>query len=201
MMDNTSVAPKLLIVSELVAPAAASKRIVSTPAPAFTTSLPAPGMIVVLPAPELIVSAPDPVDTKLVPAPKVTVSLLVPVVMVNKPAVAAVGAVTVTPVAAVPPAPLPVDNVMAPVAAEASTVAMVVEPTASNTVKACEPVMFSLVMPVSVNDFKELAEVAELTVNVSTPAVVKEEPEALVAVVPFSVNVAASAVPALPVVE
>jgi hypothetical protein len=116
--------------------------------------------------------------------------------MVNKPAVAAVGAVTVTPVVAVPPAPLPVANVIAPVAAEASTVAMVVEPTVPFTVKACEPVMFKRVMPVSVNESNELAEVAELTVSVSTPEVEKEEPEALVAVVPFSVNVAESAVPA-----
>jgi len=61
--------------------------------------------------------------------------------------------------------------------------------------------MFKRVMPVSVNEVSELAEVAELTVNVSTPEVEKEEPDALVPVVPFSVNVAASAVPALPVVE
>jgi hypothetical protein len=56
--------------------------------------------------------------------------------------------------------------------------------------------MFKRVMPVSVKDVNELAEVAELTVNVSTPEVVKEEPEALVPVVPFNVKVAASAVPA-----
>ena len=191
-MDNTSVDPKLLIVSALVEAAAASKRIVSTPAPAFTTSLPAPGVMVALPAPELIVSLPAPVETALVPAPKLTVSRFVPVVMVNKPAVAAVGAVTVTPVAAVPPAPAPVVNVIAPVAAEASTVAMVAPPTVPFTVKACEPVMFSLVMPVSVKDANVLAAVAELTVNVSTPDVEKEE----LALVPFKVKVAASVVPA-----
>jgi hypothetical protein len=109
-------------------------------------------------------------------------------VIVNKPAVAAVGAVTVKPVRAVPPAPAPVDNVIAPVAAEASTVAIVVPPTAAVTVKALSPVIFSFVMPVFVNDANVLAAVAELTVRVSTPAVVKEE----VALVPFSVKVAAS---------
>jgi hypothetical protein len=93
-----------------------------------------------------------------------------------------------------------VAKVIAPVAAEASTVAMVVPPTVPFTVKACEPVTFSFVTPVAVNEVSELAEVAELTVNVSTPEVEKEEPEALVPVVPFSVNVAESAVPALPAV-
>jgi hypothetical protein len=117
--------------------------------------------------------------------------------MVNKPAVAAVGAVTVTPVRAVPPAPLPVAKVIAPVAAEASTVAMVVPPTVPFTVRALSPVTFSFVTPVAVNEVSELAEVAELTVNVSTPEVEKEEPEALVPVVPFSVKVAASVVAAI----
>jgi len=130
------------------------------------------------------VSLPEDVTTVLAPAPNVNVSLAVPVVIVVAPE----PPVNATPVAAVPATPLPVVSVIAPVAADASTVPIVEPPTELDTVKACEPVMFRRVTPVAASVVNVLAEVAELTVNVSIPAVVKVEPAAT----PFNVKVAAS---------
>ena len=130
---------------------------------------------------------PEPVSITELPAPVVTVSLPELVVTVNKPAVAAEGPVTATPVKA---GPAPVLKVIAPVAAEASTVVSRAPPAVPPIVSALSPVKVSLIRAASVNVLNVLATPVEAMVKFSTPATDKEEP----ALTLFSVAVIVSAV-------